>query len=98
MGASFFALAVSDLPRRRHEQYNRLQHVLHGPVCRPLRMSAGLLKLTRNIAFFRSGDTCSVMETQYGITFDQIRQWNPEVDANCTSPSHIPLDQCLMNI
>lgn len=23
------------------------------------------------------------METQYGITFDQIRQWNPEVDANC---------------
>ncbi|VDC05352.1 unnamed protein product [Peniophora sp. CBMAI 1063] len=31
----------------------------------------------------KSGDTCAVMETNYGITLDQIRQWNTEIDANC---------------
>ena len=23
------------------------------------------------------------MEDQFGVTFDQIRQWNPEIDSNC---------------
>ncbi|KAJ2988304.1 hypothetical protein NUW54_g9156 [Trametes sanguinea] len=31
----------------------------------------------------QAGDTCQVIEDQYSISFDQIRQWNPEVDANC---------------
>ena len=43
----------------------------------------------------RSGDTCAVMETQFGITFDQIRQWNPEVDANCTSSNYLVLSDII---
>ena len=59
-------------------------------------MSVCLLRRARN-AFSRSGDTCSVMETQYGITFDQIRQWNPEVDANCTSPNRLRIGRCRLS-
>ncbi|KAI0350482.1 hypothetical protein OH77DRAFT_1069072 [Trametes cingulata] len=33
----------------------------------------------------QSGDTCAVMENQFGVTFDQIRQWNPEIDSNCAN-------------
>ncbi|PIL32555.1 hypothetical protein GSI_05258 [Ganoderma sinense ZZ0214-1] len=33
----------------------------------------------------QSGDTCAVMETQFDVTFDQIRQWNPEIDSNCAN-------------
>ena len=73
-----------------NEQHDGLQHVLHSPVRLPFRISVDLPRLTWFITIFRSGDTCSIMETQYGITFDQIRQWNPEVDANCAFPSHIP--------
>ncbi|KZV65858.1 carbohydrate-binding module family 50 protein [Peniophora sp. CONT] len=31
----------------------------------------------------QSGDTCAVMESNFGVSLDQIRQWNTEVDANC---------------
>ena len=30
-----------------------------------------------------SGDTCSVIETAYGITDADFRNWNPSIDANC---------------
>ncbi|TFK91429.1 carbohydrate-binding module family 50 protein [Polyporus arcularius HHB13444] len=33
----------------------------------------------------KSGDTCAVMEDQFGITFDQIREWNIEIDSNCAN-------------
>ncbi|KZV98835.1 hypothetical protein EXIGLDRAFT_273250 [Exidia glandulosa HHB12029] len=33
----------------------------------------------------QSGDTCAVMQTKYGVTFDQIRQWNTEIDAKCSN-------------
>lgn len=33
----------------------------------------------------KTGDTCAIMENQYGITLDQIRQWNTEIDANCAN-------------
>ncbi|RDX41745.1 hypothetical protein OH76DRAFT_1411835 [Lentinus brumalis] len=31
------------------------------------------------------GDTCAIMEDQTGVSFDQIRQWNPEIDSNCAN-------------
>jgi LysM repeat protein len=32
-----------------------------------------------------SGDTCSKIESSYGITSDEFAVWNPAVDADCTN-------------
>jgi LysM repeat protein len=33
----------------------------------------------------QSGDSCSAIETQFGITFQQLYQWNPAIGSNCES-------------
>ncbi|KAJ7174357.1 hypothetical protein C8R46DRAFT_1189193 [Mycena filopes] len=31
----------------------------------------------------QAGDTCFAIEVEYGITDDEFRLWNPEIDSNC---------------
>lgn len=33
----------------------------------------------------QSGDYCYLIYTNYGITFDQFRAWNPAIDASCSN-------------
>ncbi|MGD9934389.1 MAG: LysM peptidoglycan-binding domain-containing protein [Dehalococcoidia bacterium] len=33
----------------------------------------------------QSGDTCGAIASQFNITFEQLRQLNPEIDADCTN-------------
>ncbi len=30
-----------------------------------------------------SGNSCTKIETQFSVTFDQLYQWNPAIDSNC---------------
>ncbi|KAK9646497.1 hypothetical protein HCH54_005237 [Aspergillus fumigatus] len=32
-----------------------------------------------------SGDTCSLLQTEFGITFTQLRTWNPQIDESCSN-------------
>ena len=32
-----------------------------------------------------SGDNCSVLESEFGITLAQFISWNPEINSQCTS-------------
>ena len=32
-----------------------------------------------------SGDYCGLLESEYGITFAQLQQWNPTLDAACSN-------------
>ena len=49
----------------------------------------GLIYRTHGIFDIRhtviSGDTCSLIETSYGITFAQFQSWNPQIDAQCSN-------------
>ena len=58
----------------------RMLYILH---CAVRLATASLSRALVQVSPARSGDTCAVMETNFGITLDQIRQWNSEVDANC---------------
>ncbi|TFY50197.1 hypothetical protein EVG20_g11662 [Dentipellis fragilis] len=41
--------------------------------------------LIRFLCVHRPGDTCAVLENQFGLTLDQIRHWNIEIDSNCAN-------------
>ncbi|KAM6493135.1 hypothetical protein JOM56_011269 [Amanita muscaria] len=31
------------------------------------------------------GDTCSLLSAEFGITFAQLRSWNPEINSQCSN-------------
>ncbi|KAI0364300.1 hypothetical protein BV20DRAFT_1029986 [Pilatotrama ljubarskyi] len=63
-----------------------LAYCVHGPPATSSPIAPGTITTGCDTYYtVQSGDTCAVMEDQYGITFDQIRQWNPEIDSNCAN-------------
>ncbi|KAI0714387.1 hypothetical protein C8T65DRAFT_644159 [Cerioporus squamosus] len=63
-----------------------LAYCVNGPPPSSTPIAPGTITTGCNTYYtVQPGDTCAVMEDQYDITFDQIRQWNPEVDSNCAN-------------
>lgn len=56
-----------------------------GAATAPAPTQSGVASGCKNYYTVESGDSCSAIESQYGISFAQFYQWNPAVGSNCQS-------------